>query len=105
MLRLYYLFRRWFVKATFIVLTLVLLIYFLLANYALNQTVLKQCYRRRDDSSINYLIDVMDADRMPVPGRSIFFYITTCIESGQIELKPRYDYLQRNLQRIIVIES
>lgn len=37
-------------------------------------------------------MDVMDADQMPVPGQSIFFYITTCFESGQIELKPRYEY-------------
>lgn len=76
----------------FIVLTFLLLVYFLLVNSALDRTELKSCYRRRDlsdNNSIRYLNDVMDADQMPIPGESIFFYITTCFESGLIELKPR----------------
>lgn len=64
-------------------------------NSALDRTDLKPCYRRQGNGSSNlvkYLDDVMDADRMPVPDNSIFFYITTCFESGQIELKPRSEF-------------
>ncbi|KAJ6636680.1 Lactosylceramide 4-alpha-galactosyltransferase [Pseudolycoriella hygida] len=61
-------------------------------NSALDQSGLKTCYRRRkngDNHSIKYLVDIMDADKMPVPGESVFFYITSCFESGHIDLKPR----------------
>ncbi|KAG4066882.1 hypothetical protein HA402_012949 [Bradysia odoriphaga] len=84
--------RLWILKLAFVVSIVLLLVYLFLVNSALDRTDLKPCYRRKDNTSNNlveYLVDVMDSDRMPVPDNTIFFYITTCFESGRIELKPR----------------
>lgn len=53
------------------------------------------CYQRttnkhNNEYEINYLKDVMEADRQPNTGDSIFFHETTCSKSGLVHLNSRY---------------
>lgn len=74
----------------FVGVILLLLIYVLYAHSACDRPDVKRCYRRiSNNTSIRYLFDVMDGEKMPVSGKSIFFYVTTCLEFGHIDLTTR----------------
>lgn len=55
----------------------------------------KQCFRLNsaaigdDISSINFFEDVMESNRKPTPGRSIFFHETSCSKDGLVHLNAR----------------
>lgn len=52
----------------------------------------KQCFRPKLPSnlgSIKYFEDVMDSNKMPSPGKSIFFHETSCSKSGIVQLNAR----------------
>lgn len=52
----------------------------------------KKCFQRstkQDDSTISYLIDLMESKKMPQKGKTIFFHETSCSKDGLVRLNAR----------------
>lgn len=53
----------------------------------------KKCFQRSakqdDDSTISYLIDLMESKKMPQKGKTIFFHETSCSKDGLVRLNAR----------------
>lgn len=48
-----------------------------------------QCYVSKNKSSVRYLDDILDAEKQPKTGKTIFFHETTCSETGIVAINSK----------------
>lgn len=50
----------------------------------------KKCWQlQNNDTEIEFLEDILESDKQPELGKSIFFHITSCSTAGRVELLAR----------------
>lgn len=52
----------------------------------------KKCFQFQPNKNLNieFLDDIMESEKKPKPGQSIFFHVTSCATNGRVTLNARY---------------
>lgn len=50
---------------------------------------INRCYKLPTDTSIDYFEDILDGEKQPISGKTIFFHETTCSKTGIVKLNAK----------------